>query len=382
VPFSVTRARVAVTAVFFLNGAVFASWYSRLPDIQADLGIGTGALGLALLGAPVGLLLSQPIAGGFTSSAGSRPVVTAAAFGLSAVVLPAVAFSAPSLALATLIVGAANGVLDISMNVQGLSVERVAGKRLFNSLHAAFSFGALAGAAGGGVAASVGLDPLPYLTIVAGIGMAGALVASRGLLPPSEEPRSSSAPRLARPTRRLAVLGIVAFCVLLSEGAVFDWSGIYLATETDAAAILVPAGLAAFNLAMGFTRLAADRASDALGSVALGRWGALVAFAGLALALLTQTPAGAIAGFGVMGVGVAALFPLALRAAGHDPRLAGPSVAAVSTLGYMGFLAGPPTIGLLAELIGLSNALACVCVLLAVVGALAGHLHVRAPAAS
>jgi predicted MFS family arabinose efflux permease len=371
---SSTRARGAVTVVFFLNGAAFASWYARLPDIQDRVGAGPGELGLALVGAPLGLLLAQPVAGAVASSIGSRPLVAAAPLWIAAIVLPGLAVDVPTLALATVVVGAANGVLDIAMNVQGLAVERLAGRRMFNSFHAAFSFGALAGAAAAGVAAAAGLAPLPDLAIVAGVAAVVAVVAARGLPPAAAEPRASG-PRLARPSRRLGALALIAFCVLLAEGAMFDWSGIYLRREADVAAGLAPAGLAAFNLAMGFGRLGADGLAEWLGSATVGRGGALLAALGLETALVTGSPAGGILGFTVMGIGLAPVFPLALRSAGYDPALAGPAVAAVSTLGYAGFLVGPPAIGALAELIGLPGALACVGALLGLAAALAGRLR-------
>jgi predicted MFS family arabinose efflux permease len=302
--------------------------------------------------------------------------VLAAPLWLSAVVLPALAVDVVTLAIATFVVGAANGLLDISMNIQGLAVERAGKKRIFNSLHAAFSFGALAGALAGGAAAAGGLAPVTHLAIAAVVGAAAAAVAARGLLPAAAEPRSDG-PRLARPSRRLAALGAVAFCTLLAEGAVFDWSGVFLKREAGASAALVPAGLAAFNLAMGFGRLVADRVSARFGSASVGRAGGLLAAGGLGAALAVGSVPGAIAGFAIMGLGVAALFPLALRAAGYDAEVAGPSVAAVSGLGYAGFLVGPPTIGLLAEAVGLTGALALVCGLLAVAAALAGHLSTR-----
>jgi predicted MFS family arabinose efflux permease len=370
-----------VTAVFFLNGLVFSSWYSRLPDIQDRLDLGTGALGLALLGAPLGLLVAQPLTGALAATVGPRRLVAAAPLWLAAGVAPALAVDAPTLALATLAVGAANGVLDVSMNVEGLAVERAGHKRIFNSLHAAFSFGALTGAAIGGLAAAAELDPLPHLAIVVACGAAAAALASRGL-PPADAQPPPPGPRFARPSRRLAALGAVVFCVLLAEGAVFDWSGIFIRRETDAPVGLAPAGLAAFNLAMGFGRLSADRLAEELGSARLGRAGALIGALGLGTALMVGTPAGAIAGFAVMGIGLAAVFPLALRAAGYDPATAGPAVAAVSSVGYAGLLTGPPAIGMLAEVLGLGGALACVCGLLAVAAALAGNLSTRGEATS
>jgi predicted MFS family arabinose efflux permease len=367
------RDRAAVTAIFFLNGAVFASWYSRLPSIQDKLDIGPAALGLALLGAPLGLLIAQPLAGALAATVGSRRLVNAAPLLLAAVVAPGLAVDGITLGLATLVVGAANGALDVSMNVEGLAVERAGDKRIFNSLHAAFSFGALAGAALGGLAAAAGLEPLPHLAIVAGVGAAAARLASRGL-PAGEAPPPARGPRFARPSRRLAALGAIAFCALLAEGAVFDWSGIFMRREAGAALGLAPVALAAFNLAMGFGRLSADSLAERAGSVRLGRAGALLAAAGLGAALATVAPAASIAGFAVMGAGLAALFPLAVRAAGYDASISGPAVAAVSGLGYTGFLTGPPVIGVLAGGLGLAGALAVVCGLLLLAAALAGEL--------
>jgi len=371
-----SRARAAVTTVFFLNGMVFVSWYSRLPSIQDKLDLGTGALGLVLFGAPLGMLVAQPLTGALAATVGSRRIVTAAPLLLAAGIAPALAVDGPTLALATLTVGAANGALDVSMNVEGLAVERAGAKRIFNSLHAAFSFGALTGAALGGLAAAADLEPLPHLAIVVALGAAVAGVAALGL-PAAEAEPPARGPRFARPSRRLVALGAIAFCALLAEGAVFDWSGIFMRREAGATLGLAPAGLAAFNLAMGFGRLTADGLAERAGSVRLGRAGALTAAAGLGVALLLANPAGSIAGFAVMGCGLAAVFPLALRAAGYDPDISGPAVAAVSSVGYTGLLTGPPVIGLLAEALGLRGALACVCGLLALAGLLAGQLSTQ-----
>src|SRR3954470_1251342 len=320
-----TRARAAVTAVFFLNGMVFVSWYSRLPSIQDKVDLGTGALGLVLFGGPLGMLIAQPLTGALAATVGSRRIVNAAPLLLAAGILPALAGDGLTLGLATLVVGAANGALDVSMNVEGLAVGRAGDRRIFNSLHAAFSFGALAGASLGGLAASVGLEPLPHLAIVVGAGAVAASIATRGL-PAARAAPPPRGPRFARPSRRLAVLGAIAFCALLAEGAVFDWSGIFMRREAGAALGLAPVALAVFNLAMGFGRLSADPLAERAGSGRLGRGGALLAAAGLMAALVVASPAASIAGFALMGCGLAAVFPLALRAAGYDASISAPAV--------------------------------------------------------
>lgn len=370
-----TRARIAVTGVFFLNGVVFSAWYARLPSIQRELELAPEQLGLALLGAPLGLLVAQPLVGAVAARRGSRALVAAAPLYLAAVVLPALAVDMPTLLAAVFVTGAANGTLDIAMNAQGVAVERAAGRRLFNSLHAGFSFGALAGALVAGGAAAAGVAPLPHLAAVA---VAAALVAALlvpGLLHDEGDPQ---APRLARPSRGLAALGVVAFCALLAEGAVFDWSSVYLATETEASPGVAPLGLASFSLAMGVGRLAADRAAAHAGPDAVVRTGALLGALGMGLTLAWAAPVAGVTGFALMGLGLSAVFPLTLRASGFQGQAPGPALAAVSTVGYAGFLTGPPVIGLLAGTTGLRGALVLVCVLCLVAAALAASAGDRA----
>ena len=375
-----TRARVAITVVFALNGVLFASIFSRLPAIKDRAGLGAGALGAALLCSMVGLLVSQVATGPLVARAGSRPLVLAGALCYAVGLVP-VALSESFLALAGsfLFVGLANGALDVAMNVHGITVERGLQRPVLSSLHAFFSFGALAGAAAGGLIAAAGVGVVPHLVAVSGFGMVVALTSVRFLLPPSAD-AAPDGPRFVRPTRPLLVVGAFAFCVLLSEGAVNDWTTVYLDDDLDASEGLAAAGLAAFSLAMGVSRLAGDRLTTAFGAVLLARAGAGLAAVGIGLAIASPLPAGAIAGFAAAGVGLAALFPLAVRAAAERGELAGPSVSAVSAIGYCGFLAGPPAVGGLAEVAGLRAGLALVAVLCCVAALLAGAL--RAPVRS
>jgi MFS family permease len=363
------HARVSVTGTFLLHGAVFSSWYARLPAIQQWLELSPAELGFALFGAPAGLLVAMPVIAALVARKGSRFVVAAAPLYLGTVVLPALAIDMVTLLVALVLVGAASGVLDVVMNAQGIAVERASGGALFSSLHAAFSFGALAGAA---VAVAAGaVAALPYLAMNAVVGAVLAAVLAPGLLDDRGNP---DAPLFARPDRRLAALGMIAFCAVLAEGAVFDWSGVYLTTQTGITTRLAPLGLAAFSLFMGVGRLGGDRAATSAGSSRTACGGALLAALGLGVTLVLATPAAAVTGFALMGLGLSVVFPLTLRAAAlGSPGPAAPSLAAVSTVGYGGLLLGPPVIGVLADAAGLRAALGLACLLCAGAAALASR---------
>jgi predicted MFS family arabinose efflux permease len=281
-----------------------------------------------------------------------------------------------ALGLAFLFVGSANGLLDVSMNVHGLAVERRLGRPILATLHAAFSFGVLAGATAGGLVAAAGVDVREHMAGVTLVALTVALVATRYLLPRDADAAPES-PLIARPTRALAVVGLFAFCVLLSEGAVNDWAAVYLKGDLGTGEGLAAAGLAAFSVTMGIGRLTGDRLAERLGPVRLARGGASLAAVGMTVAVASGEQAAAIAGFAAMGLGLSSLFPLAIRAGSQRGDAPGPAVAAVSGTGYLGFIAGPPLVGLLAELAGLRSALLLVAVLCTLAAVLAGA--VRAP---
>lgn len=368
-------ARIAITVVFALNGFLFGSIFSRLPAIQDRTAIGDGELGLALLCSMLGLLCAQILGGALVARFGSRPLVCAGGLACAAALIPiSLAGSLAVLAGCFLLVGLANGVLDVSMNVHGLAVERKLGRPILATLHAGFSFGALAGAAAGGLVAAAGVEVKPHLAAASAVGIVVALT-TYGFLLPSEVDAAPEGPRVAKPTRALAAVGLFAFCVVLSEGAVNDWAAVYLKGDLGAGEGLAAAGLAAFSLTMGFGRLFGDRLAERLGPVRLARGGAGLAAVGMTIAVVGGRQGTAIAGFAAMGVGLAALFPLAIRAASTRGETPGPAVAAVSAMGYVGFVTGPPTVGLLAELVGLRWALLLVAVLCAAAAALASAVR-------
>ncbi len=353
------RARRAVLAVFALNGFALGGWFVRIPAVQDRLGIGEGLLGVALLGAAVGALLSMTVTGGLISRLGSRRVVGATALLLPISLIPlALAPNVVALALALLLVGAANGALDVSMNSHAVAVEDRYGRRIMSSFHAAFSFGALAGSVLGGGVAYLGVEVLPHFLVVFVLATLAAVPAYRALLPSDADAAEGGAPAFARPTRALFGLGVISFCVLLGEGAMSDWSAVYLDNTLETGPGFAAAGYAAFSLAMTLGRLFGDRLTERFGPTRLVRLCGAVAAVGLGVALAVGDPVFALVGFACAGAGFSVVFPLALSAAGQTEDVAtGPALAAVSTAAYTGFLVGPPTIGFVAEVAGLGTAL-------------------------
>ena len=367
-------ARVAVLGVFFLNGFALANWFVRIPAIQQDLSLSEGLLGIALLGAAVGALVCMPLTGALVSRFGSRRVVGATALLLSfSVVLPALAPSLPSLMLAVAVIGASNGALDVSMNSQAVAVEKQYARPIMASFHAAFSFGGLAGAVLGGLIAAARVQPLMHFSAVAVLCALTAVVAYRRLLPDSADVAEDGAPAFARPTRALLGLGVISFCVLLGEGAMSDWSAVYLSGSLETGPGFAAAGYAAFSLTMAFGRLFGDSLIARFGPARMVRLCGTFAAVGLGVALAVAQPLVALVGFACAGVGFSIVFPAALSAAGRTKGMApGPALAAVSTAGYTGFLVGPPAIGFAAEVLGLGGALYIVVTLSVAVVLLAG----------
>jgi len=377
----VRRARVGVTAVFALNGSLFGSVFSRLPAIQDRTSISEGEVGLALLCAMIGLLSVQPLAGALVSRFGSRPVVLGGALGYALALVPiALSTSLGALAAAMLLIGVASGPLDVAMNVHGLTIERRLGRPILSGLHAAFSFGTLGGSAAGALIAALEVGVPAHLCVVAALGVLVAFLVRPLVLPPGAD-ATPDGPRFARPSRALALVGLFAICAVLSEGAVNDWAAIYLDNVVGASDGTAAAGLAAFSLTMGIGRLTGDRLTQRLGAMTVARGGAIVAVAGIGGALAAQEPATAIAGYAVAGIGLSTLFPLALRAAAERGESPGPAVGAVSAMGYVGFITGPPAIGGLAEVVGLRSALLLVVACLTLAALLAGAVRATVAAA-
>ncbi len=367
-------ARIAIYLTFFICGFVLAAWVSRIPAIKQSLGLNTGELGLVLLGAPVGLVLAMPLTGWLIAHWGSRPIVALAALSnCFSLPLLALAPSGWTLAFALFIFGFTNAAMDISMNTQAVEAEKRYTRPIMSSFHALFSLGGLIGAALGGAAAAAGMEPLPFFIWMATVSALWMLWAIRHLL---QVRPVSSGPRFVWPRGILLGLGLIVFCTGLGEGAVADWSAVFMKQVIGSSEAVAALAFSAFSVAMVVGRLTGDALTHRFGSVVLARGGGLLAAAGFVTALLAARPEVALLGFVLIGLGYCTLFPLAFSAAGRVPGVQpGVALASVATLGYLGFLAGPPVIGLIAHATSLRVSFAVVAGLTVVIVLLAGLLR-------
>jgi predicted MFS family arabinose efflux permease len=360
---SPARARAAVTALFLLNGATFGSWVSRIPDVSAALALDEAELGLALFGVAAGAVAVMPFVAPAVRRLGSRRVTTAAALAFCASLpLLGLAGDLPALAGALVVFGATNGALDVSMNDNGGRMERLLERPIMGTLHAGFSGGAALGALVGGAVARAGVPASTHFAAVAVVLAAAAVSAGRSLadLPDPDQSRSPVRRRrggihLSGPLLTLLTIGL---CAAFAEGAVSDWSALYLVNALGTSTAVGATGFVAFSTLMVIGRLTQDRLVHRFGDTTIRRVGASAAALGMSTALLTRDPHVAVAALGIVGAGLAASFPLAMSGASRLPGIApANAVAAVSATAYTALLAGPPLVGLLADATSLRTAL-------------------------
>ncbi|WP_254781400.1 MFS transporter [Modestobacter sp. DSM 44400] len=365
-PPPLSRLRTAVAVLFALDGFVFGSWAARVPDVSAATGASSTTLGFALLCLSLGALACMQLTGALCARLGAGLVSALAGVGVSlAAVLPGLSGSVPSLCAALLVFGAATGMANVAANSLGVQVEARAGRPVLSGLHAAFSGGGLLGALAGGLV-SASLAVAAHLVAVAVVGLAAMAWAAPVLVAAERAPARARRVRGAgraehRPTAALVLLGAVAGATAYGEGALSDWGALHLRENLHAVPALAAAGYAGFSCAMAAGRLAGGQLVLALGERRLLVGGALLAAAGSLTAVTTSSLPVALAGYAVVGLGLANVFPLAIARAG---ALGGPSgVALATTVGYTGLLGGPPVIGFLAEHAGLPTALGTVALL-------------------
>jgi MFS family permease len=316
------QARAAILGVFFINGFTLASWVPHIPLIQKRMELGEGLLGIALLAVALGAVILMPLAGKWCARFGSgRVTAVSSALFCAALPLPILSPNFAMLLPALFLFGACNGAMDVAMNAHAVAVEKQYGKPIMSSFHGVFSLGGLSGAALGGLLLSHGLSPVTHVLVVGGLMLIAARLAPRFFLPQEEQVERKPS-KFVFPSGSLRALGALAFLILLAEGAVMDWSSIYMMKEVHVGVGLAAAGYAAFSLMMAAGRFAGDRLVVRLGSVVLTRATASLAAIGLVIALLIPRPLFAVVGFGCVGLGLSNLIPVLFSVAGRAPNLA------------------------------------------------------------
>jgi MFS family permease len=357
------QTRVAVASIFFVHGFITGAWVPHIPLAQQRLQLDLAAFGLALLALAAGAVAAMPLTGMLISRYGSArmTLVTGILFSL-AFPLPALAGSLELFVIGLLVFGSTIGSMDVSMNAQGLAVENHVKRPVMSLLHGMFSAGAMCGAA---------LSVLVLETFSVGFHLAGAvtiglaIVGLSGMwLLPAEADRGSAGSRFfAWPSRETISLGSLCFLVLMAEGAVLDWSAIQLRQEFSLSAPRAGLGYAMFSGGMAVSRFTGDMLRSRLGSVALVRGSALLLAGGMLAALLASNAILSIIAYGFAGLGIGNIAPVLFGGGGRlEPNAPGRGIAAVVAMGYAGFVAGPPFLGLLGQAVGITTALGLIVV--------------------
>jgi MFS family permease len=352
-PFPKQYLRFAVGMAFFLPGLIFASWASRIATIQQKLHLSDAGLGALLFAIPVGLMLSLPISGWLTSHIGSRKlaIIGLVVYSLALIGL-GTAPNVPILIAAMVCYGFASNAVNIAVNTQAVATEKLYSKPIMASFHGLWS---LAGFAGAGIGTfMIGKNILPmhhFIWIALAVG-AGLLICQRYLF--DDRTPADSAPAFVWPDKSLIKLGIIAFCSMICEGAMFDWSVIYFKKVLDLHNAWMGAGYTCFMLTMATGRFVADWFAHRFGLKQTLQLSGLLTASGLLIAVIFPQLYAAMLGFLLVGFGVSSVVPMVYSVAGRSKTMSpGMALAAVSTIGFLGFLVGPPVIGFVAGLFSL-----------------------------
>jgi MFS family permease len=359
--------RIAVKIAFFLNGFIYANWVSRLPRIQELYGADNGTIGIVLLSMSLGAVMAMPFTGWFIIKHGSRRI-TLVALILYCAFVPLIPFM-PGLAVLIilyLVMGIITGMLDVAINAQAVMVEKEYQKPIMTSFHALFSIGMALGAWCGALFADLKVELPTHLAIVVAASLVAAFWASRNLIYDTPDKNAiSEGPLFRVPSGALVAVGVIAFCCMMGEGAMADWTVNYMENVVSASAAIAPIALSAFATAMTLGRIFGDKARASWGDSKLISIGGLTATVGLTIALLFPFTYSAIIGFFLVGLGLSTIVPITYSIAGNTKDLpSGVGLAMVTTVGYAGFLFGPPIIGFIADMSSLRFGLALVGLLL------------------
>jgi MFS family permease len=361
-------ARRATATLFLVDGMTFGTWAALIPSFQHKFGLSAGELSWVLFGLVLGALISMPLTGQLVARVGSRSVASRAAFIFCAtLLLLALAPGYATLIAAATLFGAAKGAVDVSINAQAIAVENALRKPINSSFQAFWSVGGLGVAFLLSVAMNRGFSPkILMLVMVLFLSLLAVTTVGRLL---RDGPRSETPSGFSWPDPKLLRLGGLAFLALFSEGVLLDWSAVYARDVAKVSVAAAPLAFAAFAFCMAAGRFFGDLLISRLGRVPVLRLSGGLMALGVSGAALFQTWPAVLLGFATVGLGIANLVPILFSVAGRIRKDSpGPGLATVTTLGYFGFLSGPPVIGSLAAYAGLPLAFATVLIFGVVIG--------------
>jgi len=348
-PHSRLTLRVAVGVMFFLAGLCFASWASRIVTVQHTLGLSDAGLGAILFSLPVGLMCSLPFSGWIITIIGSRRllIISLIAYSITLIGL-SLAQNVVQLIGCLVLFGFSSNAVNISVNTQASATEVMYKKPIMASFHGLWSLAGFAGAGIGWLMIGNGINPFRHFVLIAAIVIITVAIIARNL---KDDKVASSGPVFVMPDSSLITLGIIAMCSMICEGAMFDWSVIYFKKVVLAPTTLIGAGFTAFMCTMAGGRFIADWFAKKYGLKRILQVSGSLTVTGLLIAVIFPYFYTALAGFMLVGIGVSSVVPMVYSAAGKSKTMApGVALAAVSTIGFIGFLFGPPIIGFIAGL--------------------------------
>lgn len=374
------RYRIATSVFFFIAGLTFSTWASRIPAIQAKLHLSDAGLGGVLFSLPVGLMLSLPLSGWMVSKYGSRPMmITGALLYPAILLLLASAGSVTLLVMSLFLFGVLGNLLNIAMNTQAVGVESLYGRSVMASFHGLWSLAGFSGALIGTFFVSQGFSPFVHFTIVAALAVFLLLLFFKKTLPKdigNDQPQKL----FVKPDKKILLLGLIAFCSLLCEGAMSDWSGVYFKKIVEAPASMITLGYVAFTGMMALGRFLGDWLVTKLGVKNMLRISGTMITSGLLLSVFFPNLVMATLGFLLVGFGVSSVVPIVYGLAGKSKTMSpGTALAAVSTIGFLGFLIGPPLIGFIAQAVSLRWSFTLIGILGFGTAILAGKLKLPIP---
>lgn len=354
-----TNARRATQLLFLVCGLGISSWAPMVPYARDRLGLNEGQLGLLLLFLGGGALVIMPLTGMLISKYGCRMVVAIAVVGMAAILpLLLLVTSVTLMAVLLLLFGAAVGSIDVAMNAHGTQVQTLYGRKIMSSLHGLYSVGGLAGSLGLGFLIRAGLQPVHAAISIAVLLVIILLSQYSSLLVSTSGRSQPGKGRFSWLNGSVIFLGILCFSAFLAEGAMLDWSAVFLHDTKGVTPELSGAGYAAFSIAMAVMRLMGDRLVERFNKQVIVSGGSLLAATGLVIAICSPWIPLVLFGFILLGIGAANVVPVFFSDAGNVAN-----ISAISTMGYAGQLAGPALLGVVAQQVSLQAAFGCCAIL-------------------